>query len=235
MSGVTFKFPVYVFGSVLASSVNSLVHAGVFTSPRWSPTLTQSAELLTDAWRRARTQTYRSCVFLPSIRWAAQLQLSQNRALSGLGTSRHRATFSQGFHKHARAPKRTSPCGTVGTMETGTDHKAQFLGIPVTRNHTRSLTDTRRAARTEVLAFMGGLQGALWLTGEEQGDHSCQMFWMNANKFVRMLQTAFFRMERFGKKKEQFDGESDKECEGCADMHVSVCAQFGGPSVAPSS
>lgn len=39
-------------------------------------------------------------------------------------------------------------------METGTNHKTQFLGIPVPRI-TASPADARGAAKTEVLAFRG--------------------------------------------------------------------------------
>lgn len=69
----------------------------------------------------------------PSIRCAAQLQLSRSHrgilVSVGLGPQDTEPSFHGDF-TNTPGPERTS-LWQGGTMETGTDHKAQFLGIPM--------------------------------------------------------------------------------------------------------
>lgn len=98
-------------------------------------------------------------------------------------------------------------------METGTDHKAQFLGIPVpgitpeSRRRQRSSEDRDGGVQKGDAVF----QGALWLIGEKQSGHSCEMLQMNANKPARMLKSAFFRKKKSGEvwQDKVVDGETD--------------------------
>lgn len=124
---------------------------------REPPTVTQSPVLSTDAWHRARARTCRFCVSSPplSLPSAAPHNPNSVRVTEEFcsrwrsGPSGHRAIFSRGFHKHTR-PRKNIPLivgGLGGTMETGTDHKTQFLGIPVpgiTRGASQSPEEQRR-------------------------------------------------------------------------------------------
>lgn len=91
--------------------------------------------------------------FLPplSLPTPAQPESQRNPALCGLGTSGHRAIFSQGLHKHTRARKNLPLTGG----DHGNWHRPQspVSRYPSARNHARSPAVARRAARTEVLAF----------------------------------------------------------------------------------
>lgn len=133
---------------------------GLFTSLLWTPTVTQSPELLTDVWRCSRTQTCCFCVFSPYFPFhplccttPTQPESLRNSAVGGLGTSGHRAIFSRGLHKHTR-PRKNVPL-TGGNHGNWHWPQGPVSRYPSARNHTRSPADARRAAKTEVLAFRG--------------------------------------------------------------------------------
>lgn len=104
---------------------------GVYTGH--TPTVTQSPKLL-DVWRWARTQTCRFCVFspnFPSIRCAAQPQISRShRGILLWVDLRTQSHLFTGASQTLWAQKE-APFDRGGAMETGTDHKVRFLGIPV--------------------------------------------------------------------------------------------------------
>lgn len=176
------------------------VYSGLFTSLLWTPTVTQSLECLTDAWHWARTQTCCSCFSpptFPSIHCAAQPQLGRSHRgillLVDSGPQDTEPSFHGDF-TNTPGPERTS-LWQGGTMETGTDHKGQFLGIPVPGITPVVLQTPEEQWRQRCWRSEGDavFQGALWLIGEKQSGHSCQMHRMNANRPMRMLKSAFFR------------------------------------------
>lgn len=170
-------------------------HIGLFTSP----TVTQSPEPLTDAWRRARTQTCCFCVFYPHFPFhplccttPTQSESQRNSALGGLGTSGNRAIFSRELHKHTMSRKNLALTG--GNHGNWLWPQAQFLGIPVP-GITPESCRRQRSSKDRGVGVQKGMRffrGALWLIGRKQSNHSCQMHRMNAKKPVRMLKSAFF-------------------------------------------
>lgn len=131
------------------------VYTGLFTSP----TVTQSPEPLTDAWRWARTQTYCFCVCSPCLPFHPlccttpfQSESQRNSPLVGLRTSGHRAIFSRGLYTHTRARKNFPLTGgNHGNWHWPQDPVSRY---PCARNHTR-VPQTPKDVKIEVLAFIG--------------------------------------------------------------------------------
>lgn len=140
--------------------------------------------------------------FFPSIHCAAQPQLVRSHRGIPLLVESGPQDTEPSFHgdfTNTPGPERTS-LWQGATMETGTDHKAQFLGIQVPGITPVVLQTPEEHRRQRCWRSEGDavFQGALWLIGEKQSDHSCQMHRMNVNKPIRMLKSAFFRKKKSG-------------------------------------